>query len=127
MLAEMPKRDEAHRDPAAERDMGRAIEIVTVARAEPDAPVEVPDGFAGAAIVERLAPKRAGDGQAPDSAALQRELAKLRSELSRAEGMLKNERFTSKAPPEVVAAEREKAERFAADVRALESRLAALE
>jgi valyl-tRNA synthetase len=127
MLAEMPKPDEAHRDPAAERDMGRAIEIVTMARAEPDAPVEVPDGFAGAAIVERLAPKRAGDGQAPDSAALQRELAKLRSELSRAEGMLKNERFTSKAPPEVVAAEREKAERFAADVRALESRLAALE
>ncbi len=41
--------------------------------------------------------------------------------------MLRNERFTSKAPPEVVAAEREKAERFAADVSALESRLAALE
>jgi valyl-tRNA synthetase len=41
--------------------------------------------------------------------------------------MLGNERFTSKAPPQVVAAEREKAERFAADVRVLESRLAALE
>jgi hypothetical protein len=127
MLAEMPRAEVSHRDPDAERDMQRAIEIVTAARADPAAAVEIPDGFAGAGIVERLAPKRAGDGAAPDRAALERELAKLRSELGRAEGMLKNERFTSKAPAEVVAAEREKAERFAADVRALESRLAALE
>jgi hypothetical protein len=107
--------------------MGRAIEIVTTARAEPGAPLEIPDGFAGAAIVELLAPKPAGDGRPPDRGALERELEKLRAELRRAEGMLGNERFTSKAPPQVVAAEREKAERFAADVRALESRLAALE
>jgi valyl-tRNA synthetase len=100
---------------------------VTAARADPAAPVEVPDGFAGAEIVERLRPKRAGDGQVADRATLERELQKLRTERDRAEGMLKNERFTSKAPPEVVAAEREKAERFAADVRALESRLAAIE
>jgi valyl-tRNA synthetase len=100
---------------------------VTAARAEPGAPLEIPDGFAGAAIVELLAPKPAGDGQPPDRGALERELEKLRAELRRAEGMLGNERFTSKAPPHVVAAEREKAERFAADVRALESRLAALE
>jgi len=127
MLAPMPAADESHRDRAAEADMERAIEIVTAARAEPGAAVDVPAGFAGAGIVARLAPKPAGDGHAPDRAALERELAKLRSELDRAEGMLGNERFTSKAPPEVVAAEREKAERFAADVRALESRLAALE
>jgi len=127
MLAPMPVADEAHRDPAAEADMGRAIEIVTAARAEPGAPLEIPDGFAGAAIVELLAPKPAGDGQPPDRGALERELEKLRAELRRAEGMLGNERFTSKAPPQVVAAEREKAERFAADVRVLESRLAALE
>ncbi len=127
MLAPMPVADESHRNRAAEADMERAIEIVTAARAQPGAAVEVPDGFAGAAIVARLAPKPAGDGHAPDRAALERELAKLRSELDRAEGMLGNERFTSKAPPEVVAAEREKAERFAADLRALESRLAALE
>ena len=127
MLAPMPIADESHRDPAAEADMERAIEIVTAARADPGGAVEVADGFAGAGIVERLTPKRARDGQAPDRAALERELAKLRSELDRAEGMLRNARFTSKAPREVVAAEREKAERFAADVRALESRLAALE
>jgi valyl-tRNA synthetase len=127
MLAAMPVPDETHRDPAAEREMERAIEIVTTARADPSAAVEVPDGFAGAAIVERLAPKRAGDGRVADRAALERELQKLQAERDRAEGMLRNERFTSKAPPEVVAAEREKAERFAADIRTLESRLAALE
>ena len=107
--------------------MNRAIEIVTAARADPAAPIEMPEGFAGAGIVTRLAPKRAADGQVADRAALERELAKLRAERDRAQAMLQNERFTSKAPPEVVAAEREKAERFAADVSALESRLAALE
>ena len=127
MLAPFPAADRSHRDLDAERDMGRAIEIVTAARADPAAPIEMPDGFAGADIVERLAPKRAADGQVPDRPALERELAKLRAERDRARAMLGNERFTSKAPPEVVAAEREKADRFAAEVSALESRLAALE
>ena len=66
--------------------MGRAIEIVTAARADPAAPIEMPDGFAGADIVARLAPKRAADGQVPDRAALERELAKLRAERDRAAG-----------------------------------------
>ena len=127
MLAPFPAADTSQRDPAAERDMGRAIEIVTAARADPAAPIEIPDGFGGAEIVARLAPTRAADGQAPDRAALERELAKLRAERDRALAMLRNERFTSKAPPEVVAAEREKAERFAAEASAVESRLAAFE
>ena len=127
MLAPLPAPDPAHRDAGAERDMGRAIEIVTAVRADPTTAIEMPDGFAGADIVAQLAPKRAADGEVPDRAALERELAKLRAERDRAEGMLGNERFTSKAPPEVVAAEREKADRFAAEVQALESRLAALE
>jgi valyl-tRNA synthetase len=127
MLAPFPTADRSQRDRDAERDMNRAIEIVTAARADPAAPIEMPEGFAGAGIVTRLAPKRAADGQVADRAALERELAKLRAERDRAQAMLQNERFTSKAPPEVVAAEREKAERFAADVSALESRLAALE
>ena len=58
----------SHRDLDAERDMGRAIEIVTAARADPGAPIEMPGGFAGADIVARLAPKRAADGQVPDRA-----------------------------------------------------------
>jgi len=40
------------------------------------------------------------------------EIERLRKEVARAEGMLANERFVSKAPPEVVAAEREKLERY---------------
>ena len=127
MLAPLPAPEAAHRDADAERDMGRAIEIVTAVRADPTTAIEMPDGFAGAGIVAQLAPKRAADGEVPDRAALERELAKLRAERDRAEGILGNERFTSKAPPNVVAAEREKADRFAAEVQALESRLAALE
>ncbi len=127
MLAPLPAPDAAHRDPDAERDMGRVIEIVTAVRADPSTAVEMPAEFAGAEIVAQLVPRRAADGEVPDRAALERELTKLRAERDRAEGMLGNERFTSKAPPEVVAAEREKADRFAAEVQALESRLAALE
>jgi valyl-tRNA synthetase len=37
---------------------------------------------------------------------------RLRKEIARAEGMLANERFVSKAPAEVVEAEREKLERY---------------
>jgi valyl-tRNA synthetase len=48
------------------------------------------------------------------------EIARLRKEVARAEGMLANERFTAKAPPEVVAAEREKLERYRRELEALE-------
>ena len=40
------------------------------------------------------------------------EVARLRGEISRAEGMLANERFVANAPDSVVAAEREKLERY---------------
>jgi valyl-tRNA synthetase len=40
----------------------------------------------------------------------------LRSEVERAEGKLANERFVAKAPPEVVAAEREKLDRYRAEL-----------
>ena len=42
-----------------------------------------------------------------------------RREIARAEGMLANERFTSKAPPDVVEAEREKLERYRRELDAL--------
>jgi valyl-tRNA synthetase len=48
------------------------------------------------------------------------EIARLRKEVARAEGMLANERFVSNAPPEVVAAEREKLERYRRELAALE-------
>jgi valyl-tRNA synthetase len=47
------------------------------------------------------------------------EIARLRQEVARAEGMLANERFVSNAPPEVVAAEREKLERYRRELAAL--------
>jgi valyl-tRNA synthetase len=59
-------------------------------------------------------PERAKSGG--DSAA---ETERLRKEIARAEGMLGNERFTSKAPPEVVEAQREKLERYRRELDAL--------
>jgi valyl-tRNA synthetase len=47
------------------------------------------------------------------------EMERLRREIARAEGMLANERFTSKAPPEVVEAEREKLDRYRRELDAL--------
>jgi len=47
------------------------------------------------------------------------EAERLRKEIARAEGMLANERFTSKAPAEVVEAEREKLERYRRELAAI--------
>jgi valyl-tRNA synthetase len=47
------------------------------------------------------------------------ERARLRKEIERAEGMLANERFVERAPAEVVAAEREKLERYRRELEAI--------
>jgi valyl-tRNA synthetase len=47
------------------------------------------------------------------------EIERLEQEVARAEGMLANERFTEKAPPEVVEAEREKLARYLRELDAL--------
>jgi valyl-tRNA synthetase len=47
------------------------------------------------------------------------EIERLEQEVARAEGMLANERFTSKAPPEVVEAERDKLARYRRELDAL--------
>ncbi len=49
------------------------------------------------------------------------EIDRLRKEVARAEGMLANERFVKNAPAEVVAAEREKLERYRRELAALAS------
>jgi valyl-tRNA synthetase len=49
----------------------------------------------------------------------QAEIDRLEKEIARAEGMLANERFTSKAPAEVVEAEREKLERYRRELDAI--------
>jgi valyl-tRNA synthetase len=48
------------------------------------------------------------------------EIERLRKEVARAEGMLANERFVANAPPEIVAAEREKLERYRSELAALD-------
>jgi valyl-tRNA synthetase len=47
------------------------------------------------------------------------ERERLRKEIARAEGMLANERFTSKAPAEVVEAEQQKLERYRRELDAI--------
>jgi valyl-tRNA synthetase len=63
-----------------------------------------------------LAAKRVQAGSGGD---LQAEIDRLEKEVARAEGMLANERFTSKAPAEVVEAERGKLERYRRELDAL--------
>jgi valyl-tRNA synthetase len=60
-------------------------------------------------------------------ARLDRELSKARDDLSRVEGKLANDSFTSRAPAEVVARERDKRVEAAAAIAALGERIAALE
>jgi valyl-tRNA synthetase len=47
------------------------------------------------------------------------EIERLRKEVARAEGMLANDRFVANAPPDVVAAERDKLERYRSELAAL--------
>jgi valyl-tRNA synthetase len=67
-------------------------------------------------IFEAVVRPAEGDG-AGDAAA---EIERLRREVSRAEGMLANERFVRNAPPEVVEGEREKLARYRRELNALE-------
>ena len=60
-------------------------------------------------------------GQVTRDGGVDRELERLRKEIARAEGMLANERFTQNAPTDVVAAEREKLERYRRELAALEA------
>ena len=60
-------------------------------------------------------PERAGRDDNRDA-----EIARLRKEVARAEGMLANERFVANAPVEVVEGEREKLERYRRELAALE-------
>ena len=56
---------------------------------------------------------------APANGDVDAERERLRGEIARAERMLANERFVEKAPPEVVAAEREKLERYRRELDAI--------
>jgi valyl-tRNA synthetase len=81
------------------------------------------EGFV--AVSARLAVRALGSPVDPaaERERIQKEIARIEGELKRAEGMLANEKFTSRAPAELVAAEREKVARFAAEVAALKEQL----
>src|SRR5436305_462283 len=89
-----------------------------------------PRGFEAAALVRALAPRSteiadadvatvvveaAAEDAGAARARLEADLATARAELARAEDMLRNEGFVARAPADRVQAERDKAERRAAE------------
>jgi valyl-tRNA synthetase len=140
MLEPFPTPVAEHRDPAAEADVQAAIAAVSQARSTPNVRLVLPQGFAAAALVRALVPRQtevveaavaavvieaAAEDPAEVRARLEEQLSRARAELERARGKLANERFTSGAPAELVAAERAKAARFEIEVAELEDRLGA--
>ena len=143
-----PEADDSLIDDDAEADVGAAIDLTRRLRAWRDL-VQAPaaavlparaDGAEPPEFVGRLArfDFDAGEGEtlasvgavrvleseAVDAASARERIEKrreeLRSEVKRAEGKLANERFVAKAPPEVVEEEREKLERYRAELESLE-------
>jgi valyl-tRNA synthetase len=142
-----PVADESLHDAAAEEEMRAGVELTRRLRAWRDL-VEAPaaavlparaEGADPQEFVGRLARLEFGeDGGDPvaavgpvkilasaeiDAAAVAARLearrAELRSEVARAEGKLGNERFVDRAPAEVIAEEREKLERYRAELEEL--------
>jgi valyl-tRNA synthetase len=142
-----PEADESLRDAEAEREVRAGIELTRRLRAWRDM-VEAPaatvlparaEGARPQEFVGRLARFEFGeDGGDPvaavgpvkilpsaeiDAAAVSSRLEarreELRSEVARAEGKLGNEKFVDRAPPEVVEEERQKLERYRAELEEL--------
>ena len=139
MLERLPEPIAGNRDADAERTMHAAIAAVSEARSDSGVRLVVPRGFPAAELVRALVPRATEvveddvaavvvEAAAEDPAAvrgrLEDQLRRARAELDRAQGKLRNERFVENAPPALVEEERAKAERFAAEARDLEARLA---
>jgi valyl-tRNA synthetase len=108
-------------------DLGPLAAAFTgLANAEPGTVTDEAKGLAvGAGQIRLEAPAGEVDADA-ERARLQGERDRVGKELARAESMLANERFVSRAPAELVAAEREKVARFAAELAALGEQIGAL-
>jgi valyl-tRNA synthetase len=132
MESAMPGPDAAHRDAGLERAVAAEMEFVTEVRrlaGSGDVPVEVPAGMALRGLLDRVRRVTVtGEADAPrilvdDRAELERRLAEAVAERDRARAKLANAGFTDRAPAELVQAERDKAERWAAEVEELQRRL----
>jgi valyl-tRNA synthetase len=143
MLSPMPEPDARHRDEALEARAGEAMALVSEARrlaAEGETvAAEVPEGFLFADLLARVRGVEVETrpvGTVPAvtvrqdvekaRAALEQQLRTVIAERDRAFSKLQNEGFISRAPAQLVDAEREKAERFAAEAEELERRLSEL-
>ncbi len=145
---EFPRTDESLLDPAAEREMQAGVDLtrrlrtwrelveapaatVLRARAEGIEPQEFVGRLArfdfadadGGEPIAAVGPVKVLASAEIDGEAVQSRLAmhraKLLQEVARAEGKLANEKFVAKAPPEVVEEEREKLERYRAELEEL--------
>ena len=137
MISAMPEPQPGRRDPALEEAAVHDMAVVSEARriandGETPSVVVRPD-----TLFRSLFPKNAQvtvDVDAPAASAvalasrsqLESKLAEALAELERAQAKLYNERFTVRAPAELVEAEREKVRRFQAEVADLKRRLADL-
>jgi valyl-tRNA synthetase len=142
-----PLAEESLRDPEAEAEVGEAIELTRRLRAWRDL-VEAPAATVLLARAEGVEPREfvgrlarfefCEDGGDPVAAVgpvkvlasaeidaeavaarLEARRKELRSEVARAEGKLGNEKFVDRAPAEVVAEERQKLERYRAELEEL--------
>ncbi len=139
LASPMPEPELGHRDPQLDEQARADREVVSEARylaGRGDAPqVTAAPGLLFRGLLERVpgvvivddgAAASSSVVAADDRASLEAKLAAAIAERDRAEAKLANDGFTSRAPEHLVAAEREKAERFAAEVSDLERRLEAL-
>jgi len=142
-----PEADESLRDPEAEEEVRAGIELTRRLRAWRDL-VEAPAATVLSARAEGVEPREfvgrlsrfefgedGGDpvaavgpikilasgeiGAAAVAARLEARREELRAEVARAEGKLGNEKFVDRAPPEVVEEERQKLERYRAELEEL--------
>jgi valyl-tRNA synthetase len=137
MVSAMPEPQAALRDLALEESAHGDMTVVSEARriandGETPSVVVRPDSLfrsllpKGAVVTVDPAAPAASAVALANASQLESKLADALAELERAQTKLANERFTARAPAELVEAEREKARRFEAEVADLKRRMADL-
>jgi valyl-tRNA synthetase len=137
LASAMPQPQAEHRDAELEQAAEQDMDVVSEARRIANEGAEPLVTLAAGTLFASLLPKSAKRSVDPSAAAasvvaaadrsqLEAKLAAARAERDRAAAKLDNAGFMQRAPAELVAAEREKLERFGAEVSELERKLADL-